>query len=93
MREFQNNGIFLSRSHQDKVFVNRLGKGLRAKGVRVWTDDREIELGDSFLDKISATIQETDYVGAILSKNPVNSNWVQFEFMKGNDYGNRDRSN
>jgi len=68
--------IFLSHSHGDKSFVNTLAKDLRISGYYVWTDDAEIKIGDSLIQKIREGIDKVEYVGAVLSYNSINSEWV-----------------
>jgi hypothetical protein len=71
--------IFLSHTHADKPFVSRLARDLRALGARVWVDEAEIKLGDSLIKKIRDGIDETDFVGVVLSNNSVKSSWVERE--------------
>lgn len=71
--------IFLSHSHADKSFVNKLAKDLRRSGYYVWTDDAEIKIGDSLIQKIREGIDKVAYVGAVISHNSINSEWVRKE--------------
>lgn len=71
--------IFLSHSHPDKGFVRCLSAALEEKGVRVWVDEAEIKVGDSLFDKIEAAIDEMDYLGVVLSRTSVRSEWVMRE--------------
>lgn len=71
--------IFLSHSHNDKPFVRRLANDLTAKGIRVWIDEAEIKIGDSLIRKISSGIYEMDFLGAVLSPDSIQSNWIQEE--------------
>lgn len=71
--------IFLSHSHADKPFVNKLAKDLRMSGYYVWTDDAEIKVGDSLIQKIREGIDKVAYVGAVISHNSINSEWVKKE--------------
>lgn len=73
--------IFLSRNSKDKPFVRRLAERLRSCGVRVWLDEAEIGIGDSLIQRIGTAIDETDYVAVVLSKNSINSEWVQRELQ------------
>lgn len=73
-------GIFLSHTHQDKQFVNRLKSELKARGVEdVWVDEAEILVGDSLQKKIENAITKTRYFGVVLSPRSVKSRWVQKE--------------
>jgi hypothetical protein len=71
--------IFLSHNHADKPFVRQLAHDLRAAGIRVWLDEAEMMIGDLFFQKIQQAIDEMEYLGVILSRNSVNSSWVQHE--------------
>lgn len=71
--------IFISHSHEDKKFVNKLAKDLREEGYYVWIDDAEIKIGDSLIEKIREGIDKVAYVGAVISNNSINSEWVKRE--------------
>ena len=71
--------IFLSHNHADKHFVNKIALDLRKLGYYVWTDDAEIKIGDSLIQKIQEGIDKVSYVGAVISKNSVKSEWVKKE--------------
>ena len=71
--------IFLSHSHKDKSFSKKLANDLSKLEIRVWLDEAEINIGDSLIEKISSGIDEMEYVGAILSKHSVSSEWVKKE--------------
>lgn len=71
--------IFLSHSHADKDFVNKLANDLQLKDYYVWIDDAEINLGDSLIQKIREGIDNVEYVGAIISKESIESEWVKKE--------------
>ena len=71
--------IFLSHNHADKPFVNKLAKDLRMSGYYVWTDDAEIKIGDSLIQKIREGIEKVTYLGAVISSNSVDSEWVKKE--------------
>lgn len=71
--------LFLSHSHADKEFCRRLAEDLRHRGIFVWMDEAEMQVGDSLIRKISKAIDEMDYVGAVLSRVSVKSRWVRKE--------------
>jgi hypothetical protein len=73
--------IFLSHSSKDKFFARKIAQELQAHGVRVWIDEAEINVGDSLTEKIGSAIHETEFMGIVLSRNSVNSNWVQKELQ------------
>lgn len=71
--------IFLSHNSRDKRFVRRLGELLSENGIKVWIDKAEIKVGDSLLRKISAGIENMEFLGVVLTPNSVSSSWVQKE--------------
>ena len=73
--------IFLSHSAKDKFFVRKLAERLHRHGVRVWLDEAELKIGDSLTEKIGQAIDETDFVGVVLSHHSVDSEWVQKELQ------------
>ena len=62
-----------------KEFVNKLAKKLKENKIDVWYDQQELKLGDNILQKIEEALSEAKYIIFVLSKNGVNSNWVQLE--------------
>ncbi|WP_429069514.1 toll/interleukin-1 receptor domain-containing protein [Aeromonas dhakensis] len=71
--------VFLSHNSKDKPWVRALAERLMADDVVVWLDEAEINIGDSLIEKISKGISEMRFVAAIISKNSVDSSWVQKE--------------
>jgi hypothetical protein len=71
--------VFLSHSHKDKPFARRLAADLRNAGHSVWTDEAEINIGDSLIGKIRAGLDQVDFVAALLSATSVKSPWVEKE--------------
>lgn len=77
--EEQMASVFLSHNVKDKPWVRKLAERLTSDGVVVWLDEAELKIGDSLIEKISDGIQEMEYVAAVISKNSVESYWVQKE--------------
>ncbi len=75
--------IFISYSHADKDFVDRLAIKLVAKRIPVYVDRWELNIGDSITDKIQTAITEASYLIVVLSKNSVESNWCKRELNSG----------
>lgn len=71
--------IFISYSHHDRDFVERLARDLRDAGLTVWWDEWEIKVGDSIIQKVSEGINQSAYLAVVLSPHSVKSNWVQRE--------------
>jgi hypothetical protein len=70
---------FISYSHKDAPFVDRLAEDLVAGGVGVWLDRWKIMVGDSIADKIQTALHESDYLLLVLSPHSVSSPWVHDE--------------
>lgn len=71
--------IFLSHNRADKSFVHDLASRLRIFNINPWVDEFEILPGDSLIEKIEEGLNHANYVGAILSPNSVDSEWVKRE--------------
>lgn len=71
--------IFLSHSSVDKPFVRKLAADLRRAGFYVWVDEAEIKVGDSLIEKIEDGIDNTDFLGVVISDNSLKSEWVTRE--------------
>jgi hypothetical protein len=71
--------VFISHSSQDRTFAERLAEDLRRHRLSVWFDCRELKVGDSICDVISAALDAVDYLVVILSRASVQSRWVQAE--------------
>jgi hypothetical protein len=71
--------IFLSHNYRDKPFARALAQDLSAMGVKVWLDEAELKVGDSLITKVSAAIDQMQYLAVVLSPNSVASRWVREE--------------
>ena len=71
--------IFLSHNSKDKAFVRRLADDLRKNGHYAWVDEAEIKVGDSLIEKIEEGIENTQYLGVVISSNSIESKWVTRE--------------
>lgn len=71
--------VFLSHSHKDKPFVRALAKRLEGAGIRVWLDEAELHIGETLVERLSATVRETPLLIAVLSRASVKSAWVKEE--------------
>ena len=59
--------VFISYSHADKNFVDKLAAHLTLSKVHVWVDRWELHVGDSLITKIQQIIQEASALIVILS--------------------------
>lgn len=71
---------FLSYSHQDKDFAERIALKLIQSGIGVWWDEWEIKAGDSIIGKIFREgLAKCDVFLILLSRASVESKWVKDE--------------
>lgn len=73
--------IFLSHSTKDKPFVKKLAQSLWNLGHTVGLDIWDILVGDKIVSKIEADIESADFVAVVLSKNGLESGWVETEWQ------------
>ena len=71
--------IFISYSHADSSFADRLAQDLRESDVPAIYDKWLLRVGDSIIEKISSTVSAADKIVAILSPTSVKSQWVKKE--------------
>lgn len=76
--------IFISYSHQDRVFVDELAANLVKRGrAHVWVDRWELRVGDSLLQRIQEAMQSAGALIVVLSKASVASEWCRKELSAG----------
>jgi len=75
--------IFISYSHADKKFVDRLAIELVRARAPIWLDRWELKVGDSLIQRIQTAIQGAGALLVILSKTSVESEWCKKELSAG----------
>lgn len=71
---------FLSYSHSDREFAQKIARELRTKGLDVWFDAWEIQAGDSIIHKVfTHGLSGSECFLILLSDQSVKSNWVRHE--------------
>lgn len=75
--------IFISYSHKNKDFVDKLAKQLVYHNVHVWVDRWELNIGDSIVDKVQDAVQGATALLVVLSKASVASDWCKRELSAG----------
>lgn len=76
--------LFISYSHGDNAFVDKLEEFLNDKGIRFWRDIHDATSGR--LEKqIDRAIRQNPTVVLILSENSIKSDWVQHEAHKARE--------
>ena len=75
--------IFISYSHNDKDFAEKLCTNLVLHKKRIWIDRWELSVGDSIINKIQEAIQSSGALLIILSKSSIQSEWCKKELTSG----------
>ncbi len=70
--------LFISYSHADGPFVDKLEKLLNEKGIRFWRDIHDATAG-RLETQIDRAIRQNPTVLLVLSENSIKSDWVQHE--------------
>jgi uncharacterized protein YjbI with pentapeptide repeats len=72
--------LFISYSHSDGAFVDRLDKKLKELGVRFWRDIHDMKAG-KIEKQIDRAIRQNPTVVIVLSEYALNSDWVEHEVV------------
>lgn len=75
--------VFISYSHADKDFVDKLAANLVKHDAHVWVDTWELNVGDSILNRVQDAIQDSSALLIVLSKASVVSEWCKKELSAG----------
>jgi len=75
--------VFISYSHADKTFVDKMSAHLVKNNAHVWVDTWELNVGDSILNRVQDAIQESSALLVVLSKASVASEWCKKELSAG----------
>jgi hypothetical protein len=75
--------VFISYSHADRDFVDRLAAHLVKAKAHVWVDRWELRVGDSLIAKIQEAIQTASALVVILSQASLKSEWCKKELNAG----------
>jgi len=78
-RELKKKKVFISYSHKDKQVVRGVVNELKDRGLDVWIDEGQIDIGDDILEKIHAGIRECDVHAIFLSENFKDSFFAKYE--------------
>ena len=71
--------VFISYSHKDTDFVERLSLQLIERNIVVWKDIWRTRAGDRLDEKIETAIADAAYFCVVLSNHALNSDWVRRE--------------
>lgn len=75
--------IFVSYSHDDSDFADRLVAQLVRHRVQVWIDKWELRVGDSLTQRIQSALTDASALLVLLSPSSVKSSWVEREITSG----------
>jgi internalin A len=68
--------VFISYSHQDKVFAKKLAGELESQGMKVWWDFESLKGGQDWQKEIERGIKQCDFFLVALTPDAVTSEWV-----------------
>ena len=71
--------VFISYTHHDRKFAERLASDLKKHGLPVWWDEWEIRVGESIIQRVNDGIDSSAYLVAALSTHSVHSDFVRRE--------------
>jgi hypothetical protein len=71
--------VFISHSHQDKDFTDKLAQHLIKADTSVWIDRWELHVGDSLITKIEKALEQASAFVFVLSRSSVKSEWCRKE--------------
>ncbi len=75
--------IFISYSHKDKAFVDKLATQLVSRNVNIWLDRWELSVGDSLVERIQDAVDGASALLVVLSKSSTASEWCKKELSAG----------
>ncbi|HEX6901986.1 MAG TPA: toll/interleukin-1 receptor domain-containing protein [Thermoanaerobaculia bacterium] len=71
--------VFVSYSHLDRGFVRLFSAALNKRGIDVWLDEHEFDIGEKLADRIDWAINNCGYVVIVISDSSIASAWVRYE--------------
>lgn len=71
--------VFISHSSKDKRFVRKLKDDLNENSISTWFDEDQLKVGDSLLEKLEDSLEDSTHFMIILSPHSVKSQWVKYE--------------
>jgi hypothetical protein len=74
--------VFISHSSDDKRFVRTLKTDLNENGIHTWFDEDELNFGDSLVEKLEFSVEDTSHFIIVLSESSINSIWVKKELKQ-----------
>ena len=81
---------FISYSTKDQGFAERIWSDLQNKNVRCWFAPEDLKIGDRFQESIEESIRLYDKLLLVLSRNSVDSTWVEREVQAAREREERE---
>jgi hypothetical protein len=73
--------IWISYTKSDKDFFERISREIEHDGHEIISIENEISAGDFIVDKLTAQINQADFILLILSKDSIKSSWINYEIL------------
>ncbi len=71
--------VFLSYSYKDEAVANIIAKRLKNENIDIWSDLLELKDYELIANSINNAISASDYIIILLSRNSIDSNWINLE--------------
>ena len=71
--------VFISHTHADGEFVNKLAQDLDRRGLKVWSVDQHLKLGGHWAEVVEEGIHDAENILVVLSRDSANSDWQRAE--------------
>ena len=71
--------VFLSYSHEDREFADKIYRSLTSRGVEAWMDNQDLNVGEPLEERIANAVLQRDRVLLICSQHSLTSDWVMRE--------------
>lgn len=81
--------VFISHSSKDDAIVRELRQALSDLGVETWADSERVSGGDPLTAVIREEIENVDYLLVLVSRDSLESEWVESEIEHAKSLGKR----
>lgn len=71
--------VFISHSWKNKALARRIARRLAHRGVAVWIDESEMQVGDRLSDRLADEIRSSSHLAVVLTSEANASKWVAQE--------------
>jgi hypothetical protein len=78
---------FISHSWKDKALARRIGRRLGHRGVWIWIDEAEMQVGDRLSQPLADEIRASSHLVVVLTAAAVASRWVAQEIDVAREAG------